>query len=165
MTAQMKQLIDSTASLWLKGEMEDKPAGVFTCTAPTHAGQETTLVTMMIPLLHLGMLIVGVPHSVERMLHTEARGGRAYGATQLPEDRASCSQDRRTSPLLGHWAGEWPRSQQDYAANQLASGELASNRTEDHELTMLALPPVFPGLLLSCFFLVHELRAQRPGSI
>jgi multimeric flavodoxin WrbA len=50
MTAQMKQLIDSTASLWLKGEMEGKPAGVFTCTAPTHAGQETTLVTMMIPL-------------------------------------------------------------------------------------------------------------------
>jgi len=56
MTAQMKQLIDSTASLWLKGEMEGKPAGVFTCTASTHGGQETTLVTMMIPLLHLGML-------------------------------------------------------------------------------------------------------------
>ena len=64
MTAQMKQLIDSTASLWLKGEMEGKPAGVFTCTASTHGGQETTLVTMMIPLLHLGMLIVGVPYSV-----------------------------------------------------------------------------------------------------
>src|SRR5437016_4142683 len=62
MTAQMKQLIDSTASLWLKGEMEGKPAGVFTCTASTHGGQETTLVTMMIPLLHLGMLIVGVPY-------------------------------------------------------------------------------------------------------
>ena len=70
MTAQMKQLIDSTASLWLKGEMEGKPAGVFTCTASTHGGQETTLVTMMIPLLHLGMLIVGVPYSVEGMLHT-----------------------------------------------------------------------------------------------
>jgi NAD(P)H dehydrogenase (quinone) len=80
MTAQMKQLIDSTASLWLKGEMEGKPAGLH---APTHAGQETTLVTMMIPLPHLGMLIVGVPHSVERMLHTEARGGRAYGATTI----------------------------------------------------------------------------------
>jgi NAD(P)H dehydrogenase (quinone) len=64
MTAQMKQLIDSTASLWLKGEMEGKPAGVFTCTASTHGGQETTLATMMIPLLHLGMLIVGVPYSI-----------------------------------------------------------------------------------------------------
>ena len=50
MTAQMKQLIDSTASLWLKGEMEGKPAGVFTSTASTHGGQETTLLTMMIPL-------------------------------------------------------------------------------------------------------------------
>jgi hypothetical protein len=49
--------------------------------------------------------------------------------------------------LLGHWAGEWPRSQQEYAANQLASGELASNRTENHELSKLALPPVFSGLL------------------
>src|SRR5258708_24288434 len=73
---------------------------------------------------------------------------------QLPEDRASCSQDQRTSPLLGHSAGEWPRSQQEYAANQLASGELASNRTEDHELSMLALPPSFPGLL--------DLPALRP---
>jgi NAD(P)H dehydrogenase (quinone) len=83
MTAQMKQLIDSTASLWLKGEMEGKPAGVFTSTASTHGGQETTLLTMMVPLLHLGMLIVGVPYSVEGMLHTEARGGTPYGATLI----------------------------------------------------------------------------------
>lgn len=60
MTAQMKQLIDSTADLWLNGEMEGKPAGIFTSTASTHGGQETTLLTMMIPLLHLGMLIVSV---------------------------------------------------------------------------------------------------------
>jgi NAD(P)H dehydrogenase (quinone) len=79
MTAQMKQLIDSTASLWLKGEMEGKPAGVFTSTGSTHGGQETTLLTMMIPLLHLGMLIVGVPYSLKGMLHTEARGGTPYG--------------------------------------------------------------------------------------
>src|SRR4029453_4238448 len=56
MTAQMKLLIDSTASLWLNGEMEGKPAGVFTSTASTHGGQETTLLTMMVPLIHLGML-------------------------------------------------------------------------------------------------------------
>ena len=54
MTAQMKALIDSTAQLWLNGEMEGKPAGVFTSTASTHGGQETTLLTMMVPLLHLG---------------------------------------------------------------------------------------------------------------
>lgn len=83
MTAQMKQLIDSTASLWLKGEMEGKPAGVFTSTASTHGGQETTLLTMMVPLVHLGMIIVGVPYSVEGMIHTEARGGTPYGATTI----------------------------------------------------------------------------------
>src|SRR5258707_13419653 len=83
MTGQMKELIDCTPSLWVKGEMEGKPAGVFTGTASTHGGQETTLVTMMIPLLHLGMLIVGVPYSVEGMLHTEARGGTPYGATSI----------------------------------------------------------------------------------
>jgi NAD(P)H dehydrogenase (quinone) len=83
MVAQMKQLIDSTASLWLKGEMEGKPAGVFTSTASTHGGQETTLITMMIPLLHLGMLIVGVPYSTEGMIHTEARGGTPYGPSTI----------------------------------------------------------------------------------
>jgi len=83
MTAQMKALIDSTASLWLSGAMEGKPAGVFTSTASTHGGQETTCVTMMIPLLHLGMLIVGVPYSTEGMIHTEARGGTPYGASTI----------------------------------------------------------------------------------
>ena len=83
MTAQMKQLIDSTASLWLKGEMEGKPAGVFTSTASTHGGQETTLLTMMIPVLHLGMIVVGVPYSTPGMTHTEARGGTPYGATTI----------------------------------------------------------------------------------
>ena len=64
-------------------QMEGKPAGVFTSTASTHGGQETTLLTMMVPLLHLGMLIVGVPYSVEGMLHTEGRGGTPYGATTI----------------------------------------------------------------------------------
>jgi NAD(P)H dehydrogenase (quinone) len=83
MTAQMKALIDSTAQLWLTGAMEGKPAGVFTSTGSTHGGQETTLVTMMIPLLHLGMIIVGVPYSAPGMLHTEARGGTPYGSTTI----------------------------------------------------------------------------------
>lgn len=83
MAAQMKQLIDSTASLWLKGELEGKPAGVFTATASTHGGQETTLLTMMAPLLHLGMIVVGVPYSVPGMLHSEGRGGTPYGASTV----------------------------------------------------------------------------------
>ena len=126
MTAQMKQLIDSTASLWLKGEMEGKPAGVFTSTASTHGGRETTLVTMMIPLLHIGMLIIGVPYSVKGMLHTEARGGAPYGARQLRGNRANCSQLLRISTLLGHWAAELSISQQRSVANQFASNELGS---------------------------------------
>jgi NAD(P)H dehydrogenase (quinone) len=79
----MKALIDSTAKLWLEGSLEGKPAGVFTSTATTHGGQETTLISMMVPLLHLGMLIVGVPYSTPGMLHTEGRGGTPYGATTL----------------------------------------------------------------------------------
>jgi NAD(P)H dehydrogenase (quinone) len=83
MTAQMKSLIDGTAQLWLSGGMEGKPAGVFTSTASTHGGQETTLVTMMIPLLHLGMIIVGVPYSAPGMIHVDARGGTPYGSTTI----------------------------------------------------------------------------------
>jgi NAD(P)H dehydrogenase (quinone) len=94
MTAQMKQLIDSTASLWLKGELEGKPAGVFTSTASTHGGQETTLLTMMVPLIHLGMIIVGVPYSCEGMIHTEARGGTPYGATTIAGPRGELQPTR-----------------------------------------------------------------------
>lgn len=83
MAAQMKQLIDSMVSIWLKGEMEGKPVGVFTSTASSHGGQETTLLTMMAPLLHLGMIIVGVPYSVPGMIHTEGRGGTPYGASTI----------------------------------------------------------------------------------
>ncbi len=83
MTAQLKQLIDQTASLWLAGTMEGKPAAVFTSTASTHGGQETTLLTMMVPLIHLGMIIVGLPYSNEGMIHTEGRGGTPYGATTI----------------------------------------------------------------------------------
>lgn len=83
MASQLKQLFDSMTSLWLNGEMEGKPAGVFTSTASTHGGQETTLLTMNVPLLHLGMLIVGVPYSVPGMIHTEARGGTPYGPTTI----------------------------------------------------------------------------------
>jgi NAD(P)H dehydrogenase (quinone) len=109
MTAQMKQLIDSTASLWLKGEMEGKPAGVFTSTASTHGGQETTLVTMMIPLLHLGMLIVGLPYSLPGMIHTEGRGGSPYGASTVAGPRGELPptpDDLRLAEALGRRVAE-----------------------------------------------------------
>lgn len=83
MAAQMKQIFDSAADLWVKGEMEGKPVGAFVSTATTHGGQETTALTMMAPLLHLGMIIVGVPYSVPGMLHTEGRGGTPYGASTV----------------------------------------------------------------------------------
>lgn len=109
MTAQMKQLIDSTAGLWLKGEMEGKPAAVFTSTASTHGGQETTLVTMMVPLLHLGMLIVGLPYSYEGMIHTEARGGTPYGATTIAGARGELApkpEDLKLAEALGRRVAE-----------------------------------------------------------
>jgi NAD(P)H dehydrogenase (quinone) len=83
MCAQMKQYIDGTVDLWLSGALEGKPAGVMVSTATTHGGQETTCLTMMAPLLHLGFIIVGVPYSTPGMLHTEGRGGTPYGATTV----------------------------------------------------------------------------------
>ena len=83
MCAQMKQYFDGAAELWLQGTLEGKPAGIVVSTATTHGGQETTCLTMMAPLLHLGFIIVGVPYSTPGMLHTEGRGGTPYGATTV----------------------------------------------------------------------------------
>ena len=83
MTAQLKRFIDSTVQLWLKGELEGKPAAVFTTPSTTHGGQESTLLSMMVPLLHLGQVIVGVPYSTPGMLHVEGRGATPYGASVL----------------------------------------------------------------------------------
>jgi NAD(P)H dehydrogenase (quinone) len=87
MTSQMKALFDQLAELWLNGDLEGKPAGIFVSTATTHGGQETTGYTMMAPLLHLGMLIVGVPYSTPGMLHTEGRGGTPYAASTIAGGR------------------------------------------------------------------------------
>lgn len=109
MIAQMKSLIDGTAQLWLKGEMEGKPAGVFTSTSTTHGGQETTLLSMMVPLLHLGMVIVGVPYSTPGMLHTEGRGGTPYGATTIAgqkNERSPQPEDLEIARALGRRVAE-----------------------------------------------------------
>jgi NAD(P)H dehydrogenase (quinone) len=77
-SAQLKNQIDQLTSLWLKGELEGKPAGVFTSTGSLHGGQETTILTLMAPLLHLGMILVGVPYSVQELFTTQG-GGSPYG--------------------------------------------------------------------------------------
>jgi NAD(P)H dehydrogenase (quinone) len=77
-SAQLKNQIDQLTSLWLKGELEGKPAGVFTSTGSLHGGQETTIFTMMAPLLHLGFVLVGVPYSTQELFTTQG-GGSAYG--------------------------------------------------------------------------------------
>lgn len=84
MCAQMKNFIDQTGGLWMRGALIGKAASVFTSTATQHGGQETTLVTFHIPLLHLGMIIVGVPYSEQRqMTISEISGGSPYGASTI----------------------------------------------------------------------------------
>ncbi|MNQ87964.1 NAD(P)H dehydrogenase (quinone) [compost metagenome] len=78
MAAPLKYFLDGTSSLWLSGGLVGKPAGVFTSTASLHGGQETTLLSMMLPLLHHGMLIAGLPYSESALLETRG-GGTPYG--------------------------------------------------------------------------------------
>jgi NAD(P)H dehydrogenase (quinone) len=82
MAAPLKHFIDSTSSLWLSGVLVGKPAALFTSTSSMHGGQETTLISMMLPLLHHGMLIAGLPYTQTELLHT-ASGGTPYGPSHL----------------------------------------------------------------------------------
>jgi len=82
MSSALKYFIDSTGADWMKGSLIGKPAGVFTSTSSLHGGSETTLLTMAIPLLHHGMLYVGLPYSEEE-LSTTTTGGSLYGATHV----------------------------------------------------------------------------------
>lgn len=82
MTAALKHFIDGTSGLWLKGALIGKPAAVFTATASMHGGQESTLLSMMTPLLHHGMLILGLPYSSPELASTRS-GGTPYGASHL----------------------------------------------------------------------------------
>lgn len=82
MCAQVKNFIDQTGSLWVKGKLEGKVTGVFTSTSSIHGGQESTILTSIVPLLHLGMIVVGVPYSVPDLLATES-GGTPYGPSHV----------------------------------------------------------------------------------
>jgi NAD(P)H dehydrogenase (quinone) len=80
MCSQMRNFWDQTGSLWMKGSLVNKPAGVFCTTASLHGGQETTLISMMLTLLHHGMIIVGVPYTIKELSETK-NGGTPYGPT------------------------------------------------------------------------------------
>jgi len=82
MAAPLKYFLDSTSALWLNGNLIGKPAAVFTSTGSLHGGQESTLLSMMLPLLHQGMLITGIPYSEPRLMKTTT-GGTPYGASHL----------------------------------------------------------------------------------
>jgi NAD(P)H dehydrogenase (quinone) len=82
MAAPMKYFVDQWLSQWLSGALIGKPAGVFTSTGSLHGGQETTLVSMMLPLFHHGMIIVGIPYGDTDLLTTKS-GGTPYGASHL----------------------------------------------------------------------------------
>jgi NAD(P)H dehydrogenase (quinone) len=82
MSAPLKYFIDGTAAEWYSGVLESKPAAVFTSTASLHGGQETTLVSMMLPLLHHGMFLVGLPYSEAALTNTRG-GGSPYGASHF----------------------------------------------------------------------------------
>ena len=82
MAAPLKYFLDSTGDLWLSGKLTGKPAAVFTSTSSLHGGQESTLLSMMLPLLHHGMVIMGVPYS-EPALMTTRSGGTPYGASHV----------------------------------------------------------------------------------
>lgn len=82
MAAPMKAFVDSTSDIWLSGALVDKPAAVFTSTGSMHGGQEATLLSMMLPLIHHGMLIVGIPYTEVGLSDTQT-GGTPYGASHV----------------------------------------------------------------------------------
>ncbi|HVY06182.1 MAG TPA: NAD(P)H:quinone oxidoreductase [Burkholderiales bacterium] len=103
MAAPLKYFIDGTGGLWLKGAMSGKPAAVFTSSASMHGGQESTLLSMMLPLLHHGMVIVGIPYTEPGLMGTRA-GGTPYGASHLAganADQPVSEDEKRLCIALG----------------------------------------------------------------
>jgi NAD(P)H dehydrogenase (quinone) len=108
MAAPLKFFLDGTSALWVSGALAGKPAGVFTSTQTIHGGQETTLLSMMMPLLHHGMVIVGIPYT-EAALTTTRAGGSPYGASHFAGDdtQPRLTDDERTlAVLLGRRVAE-----------------------------------------------------------
>jgi len=103
MAAPMKYFWDGTSDLWLRGGLAGKPAALFTSTASQHGGQETTLTSMMLPLLHHGMLILGLPYTERELMETRS-GGTPYGASHVSgpaSDRSFDESERSLCRALG----------------------------------------------------------------
>lgn len=103
MAAPMKYFLDSTVSQWLNGALTNKPAAVFTSTGSMHGGNESTLLTMMLPLMHHGMLIVGIPY-LEPALSSTQSGGTPYGASHVAganNDKQITDEERKLCIALG----------------------------------------------------------------
>jgi len=108
MAAALKYFLDGTGSLWLSGALIGKPAAVFTSTGSLHGGQESTLLSMMLPLLHHGMLLVGLPYSESDLMNT-ASGGAPYGASHtagLNGNRPLTEEEKRLCRALGRRVAE-----------------------------------------------------------
>ncbi len=108
MAAPLKYFLDSTSALWLSGALIGKPAAVFTSTASLHGGQEATLLSMMLPLLHHGMLLMGIPYSETDLIHTQS-GGTPYGASHLAginSDLPLQEEEKRLCKALGRRVAE-----------------------------------------------------------
>lgn len=103
MAAPLKYFLDGTSGLWLRGALIGKPAAVFTSSASMHGGNEATLLTMMIPLLHHGMLVTGLPYSEPELTATSS-GGTPYGASHVAgpnDDRPTSESERKLCIALG----------------------------------------------------------------
>lgn len=108
MAAPLKYFWDGTSELWLRGALAGKPAAVFSSSASLHGGQETTLVSMMLPLLHHGMLLVGLPYTEEALMRTSS-GGTPYGPTHVAgsaSDRAIDESEKALCIALGRRLAE-----------------------------------------------------------
>ncbi|WP_045224179.1 NAD(P)H:quinone oxidoreductase [Methyloterricola oryzae] len=92
MAAPMKYFLDNTSALWFSGDLAGKPAGVFTSTSSMHGGQEATLLTMLLPLLHHGMILVGIP-SQESALSKTTSGGTPYGPSRHTGGKEGITED------------------------------------------------------------------------
>jgi NAD(P)H dehydrogenase (quinone) len=108
MAAPLKYFLDTTGAMWLKGTLAGKPAAVFTSTGSLHGGQETTLTSMMLPLMHHGMVIVGLPYTAPELYATES-GGTPYGASHLAgiaNDRPVTDHEKKLCIALGRRLAE-----------------------------------------------------------
>lgn len=115
MAAPMKYFLDGTSTQWLSGALSGKPACVFTSTGSLHGGQESTLLTMMVPLLHHGMLVMGLPYSHPELM-TTASGGSPYGATHwsgMDGSKPISEDEKRLAIALGQRLARTTQKLQD----------------------------------------------------